>query len=206
MAQVLTPRLELFRCLTDNFAEPDERVPEAVRVEVGQVGADLMATLGTGLSVSAHAATPQMSLCSDGEQVIFSCVVDRSGKQVSLCGAKELDRRRGYLQYRFGTPGAIELQFPRDRANTQRAFRHAHYFRAQVDRTETTFDNSGYRYVMYSYYDGDTKPVVREAGVRVQRHGTTDRATELPCRAEPIAKFSGLESILTRDNDNPLNR
>jgi hypothetical protein len=36
--KVLAPRLELFRGLAKFFAEPDERIPEAVRVEIGQTG------------------------------------------------------------------------------------------------------------------------------------------------------------------------
>lgn len=146
------------------------------------------------------------SLCRAEEQIFFSCPVTRSSKLISLCGSKSLDARRGYLQYRLGRPGAVELQFPRDRANTQRVFRHAHYFRAQVDRTEVTFDNEGYRYVVFDYYEGDIKPAVRESGVRVRRHGANTNETELTCDGKPTSKLGGLESIVPRDNDNPLNQ
>lgn len=95
------------------------------------------------------------SLCRAEEQVIFTCVAAGSAKLVSLCGSKLLDHRRGYLQYRYGKPGAIDLQFPQARANTQLAFRYAHYFRAQVDRTEISFDSQGYRYTIYDYYEGE---------------------------------------------------
>ena len=146
------------------------------------------------------------SLCRVEEQVFFSCRVTGSSKLISLCGSQALDTRRGYLQYRFGKAGAVELQFPRDRANTQRVFRYAHYFRAQVDRTEVTFDNDGYRYVVFDYYEGDIKPPVRESGVRVRRHGAVEKATELKCAGKSISKLGSLESIVPRDNDNPLNQ
>lgn len=170
--------------------------------------------LGGWLSVAGSLASgaeakrnnPSTSLCRAAEQTIFSCSVTGSPKFFSLCGSRSLDARRGYLQYRFGKPGAVELQFPRDRANAQRVFRYAHYFRAQVDRTEVTFDNEGYRYVVFDYYEGDIKPAVRESGVRVRRHGATTKETELTCDGKPTSKLGSLESIVPRDNDNPLNQ
>lgn len=39
MPKVLAPRLELFWCLANRLPEPNERVPEAVRVEIRQAGA-----------------------------------------------------------------------------------------------------------------------------------------------------------------------
>ncbi len=146
------------------------------------------------------------SLCRAEEQVIFTCVAAGSAKLVSLCGSKLLDHRRGYLQYRYGKPGAIELQFPQARANTQLAFRYAHYFRAQVDRTEISFDNQDYRYILFDYYEGDVKPVVAVAGVRVGKHGTKGRETELQCQSRPASKLGSLETVIRRDHDNPLNQ
>ena len=162
-----------------------------------------------GLTASGAEKTrsdPSISLCRVEEQIFFTCQVTGSSKLISLCGSKSLDTRRGYLQYRFGTLGAVELQFPRDRANTQRVFRYAHYFRAQVDRTEVTFDNEGYRYVVFDYHEGDIKPPVRASGVRVRHHGSMEKETELKCDGKPTSKLSVLESIVPRDNDNPLNQ
>jgi hypothetical protein len=146
------------------------------------------------------------SLCRAEEQVIFTCVAAGSAKLVSLCGSKLLDHRRGYLQYRYGKPGAIELQFPLARANTQLAFRYAHYFRAQVDRTEISFDNQDYRYTLFDYYDGDVKPVIAVAGVRVGKHGTKGQETELRCQSRPASKLGFLETVIRRDYDNALNQ
>src|ERR1044071_2779627 len=60
------------------------------------------------------------SLCARTEQIIFSCLTKRSGssspttpaKIVSLCASRDLDKERGYLQYRYGLPGKVELEFP----------------------------------------------------------------------------------------------
>jgi len=147
----------------------------------------------------------QITLCRGEEQIFFSCPVAASAKIVSLCGSKTIDARRGYLQYRFGRGGALELQYPRERANTQRVFRYAHYFRAQVDRTEITFDNQDFRYVVFDYYEGDVRPGIKEAGVRVTRH-RSEQETVLKCSDNPISRLGNLESIIPRDMDNPLNR
>ena len=145
------------------------------------------------------------SLCRSEEQVFFSCTIAASNKIVSLCGAKIIDTRRGYVQYRFGRVGALELQYPRERANTQRVFRYAHHFRAKVDRSEITFDNQDFRYVVFDYYEGDVRPAIKEAGVRITLH-RSEQETVLKCFGNPISSLGNLESIVPRDMDNPLNR
>src|SRR6266480_5829555 len=52
------------------------------------------------------------SLCTKDERVVFSCPVKRPAKIVSVCASKDLTSEHGYLQYRFGLPGKIELEFP----------------------------------------------------------------------------------------------
>ena len=146
------------------------------------------------------------SLCRAEEQVIFTCVAAGSAKLISLCGSKLLDHRRGYLQYRYGKPGAIERQFPQARANAQQVFRYAHDYRAQVDRTEISFDNQGYRYTIFDYYEGDVKPAIAVAGVRVRKHGTGGQQTEVQCQGKPTSKLGSLETVIPRDHDNKLNR
>ena len=75
------------------------------------------------------------TLCATTERVIFSCSIRRPAKIVSLCASKELTSERGYAQYRFGLPGGIELEYPKERTSTQEKFHYTHYFRAQVDMT-----------------------------------------------------------------------
>jgi len=147
----------------------------------------------------------QTTLCRGEEQIFFSCPVAASAKIVSHCGAKIIDTRRSYVQYRFGRVGALELQYPRERANTQRAFRYAHYFRSKMDRTEIIFDNQDFRYVVFDYYEGDARPGIKEAGVRVTRH-RREQETVLKYSGNPISRLGNLESIVPRDMDNPLNR
>ncbi|HEX9454431.1 MAG TPA: hypothetical protein VGA27_08725 [Candidatus Binatia bacterium] len=135
------------------------------------------------------AANSPITLCRGEERVIFSCPIAGPGKVISLCASPTIDTKRGYLQYRFGKSGAVELQFPQARANTQLAFRYAHYFRAQVDRTEVSFDNQDYRYVIFDYFEGDVKPTIRETGVRVNRHGGNNHEQEFKCTGTPLSKL-----------------
>src|SRR5437588_6269227 len=89
------------------------------------------------------------SLCTQAEYVVFSCAVRQTGKIVSLCGSRDLGKERGYLQYRFGLPAKLELEFPKDRTRTQQQFNYSHYFRAQVDLTEIKFNLEGYEYSVF---------------------------------------------------------
>jgi hypothetical protein len=44
-----------------------------------------------------------------------------------------VDKEHGYLQYRYGRPGKIELEFPKSGMGTQQMFQCTHYMRYQVD-------------------------------------------------------------------------
>src|SRR5436190_23805674 len=83
------------------------------------------------------------SLCAKDERVIFSCPIKRPAKTVSVCASKDLTSDRGYIQYRFGLPAKVELEFPKERAGSQQKFQYSHYFRAKVDLTEISFTVNG---------------------------------------------------------------
>lgn len=138
------------------------------------------------------------SLCTADEQVIFTCILRRPQKIVSLCGAKDLSKTRGYLQYRFGLPGKIELEFPKQQQGTQQAFRYKHYFRAQVDLTEISFSLNDYDYSVFDDYNGEEKPAVSQQGVRVTPSAGGKEVT-LVCREKAKANFSDLQDILPNE-------
>ncbi len=92
----------------------------------GQRTTDRYNTSARVLSVwVTRAANPAVidSLCSPGERVVFSAFAEGSNKLVSICSSSPLNESRGYLQYRFGRPGKIELQFPRSGETLKR---HSH--------------------------------------------------------------------------------
>ena len=157
---------------------------------------------GVMMGVVAATATsrpniPQLqagSLCEKDEKIVFSCPIKRPAKIVSLCSSKELTKERGYLQYRFGLPGKIELEFPKQREQTQSAFKYSHYFRAQFDQTEISFTSDGYQYAIFDDYNGEQKPAQRDQGIRITPPGNGKEMT-LSCRGKAKAQYGDLADV-----------
>lgn len=61
-------------------------------------------------SFTCNAAEKTSSLCKATETEIFNCQL--KGKTLSLCGAGDLSKQSGTIQYRFGTPQKLELEYP----------------------------------------------------------------------------------------------
>ena len=135
------------------------------------------------------------TLCARDERIIFSCPIRRPAKIVSLCASKDLTSERGYLQYRFGLPGKIELEFPQDRTATRQKFHYTHYFRAQVDLTEITFTINGYEYQITDDYNGEEKPAQTNQGVSVTAPGKPQEVS-FTCRTKPKADYTDLQVVL----------
>lgn len=144
------------------------------------------------------------TLCQKDEVTFFSCEIKGSAKVASLCGSPQLDAHRGYVQYRFGRVGKIELTFPQERQNSQQSFFYAHYFRAQVDRTEVTFQNGSYQYAVYDDYEGEEKPGMHAKGVRVEA-STSTREVDFICTGKPVSNLAALQSVIACDANSGLN-
>jgi len=142
------------------------------------------------------AALQPNTLCDRNERVIFSCPVKRPAKIVSVCASKDLTSDRGYLQYRFGLPGKIELEFPKERTGTQTKFQYTHYFRAQFDLTEISFNVNGYEYQVTDDYNGEEKPAQTTQGVSVTAPGKP-KEVSFVCRAKPKADYTDLQAVLS---------
>jgi len=137
------------------------------------------------------------SHCTTDEHVIFNCTV-KAAKIVSLCASKDLSKDKGYLQYRFGLPGKLELEFPKTRTGTQAQFHYTHYFRYQVDLTEINFSIDGNDYQIFDTYNGEEKPVVSEEGVAVTPAGS-DKEARFLCRGRAKSDYSSLPDVLASD-------
>ena len=135
------------------------------------------------------------SLCGNEEKIVFSCTTaGKTAKVVSLCSSKELTKDSGYLQYRFGLPGKIELEFPEGREQTQKAFSYSHYFRAQFDQTEISFSSRGYEYAIFDDYNGEQKPARSDQGVRITPPNNGKEVT-LNCRGKAKAQYGDLSEV-----------
>ena len=133
------------------------------------------------------------SLCNTDEKIIFNCTIKENAKIVSLCSSRELTKDRGYIQYRFGRPGKVELEFPKSREKTQQAFKYSHYFRAQVDLTEISFTSDNYTYSIFDDYNGEERPAQTSQGVKVTP--PNGREVTLTCRGRAKADYSNLGDV-----------
>src|SRR2546430_3058937 len=103
------------------------KVPILILVSTGLTAFALLVGPGNHANASAKLGTLQPNtLCSKDERVIFGCLLKQPAKIVSVCASKNLTSEIGYLQYRFGLLGKIELEFPKDRAGTQQKFEYNH--------------------------------------------------------------------------------
>ena len=126
---------------------------------------------------SASAQSPSISnlrerfkpntLCAKTERVIFACALRRPAKIVSVCASKDLTRDTGYVQYRFGLPAKIELEYPKDRTGTQQKFEYTHYMRALVDLNEINFSVDGVDYSVVDDYNAEEKPAQSIEGITI---------------------------------------
>ena len=145
-------------------------------------------------------AVKTASLCGKDEKTIFTCPVKPSTKTVSLCSSANLTKTEGYLQYRFGLPGKVELEYPKDRTGSRDAFAYSHYFRAKVDLTEISFSLEGYSYTVFDNYNAEEKPAISEQGVTVT---SSDKQKEVTysCRSRAKADFGNLSEVLKNTSE-----
>ncbi|MGZ5436210.1 MAG: hypothetical protein ACXWID_05305 [Pyrinomonadaceae bacterium] len=168
---------------------------------------------GTGLSTqvehNAAAAlqtksTPRAlqvnTLCAKTERVIFACVLRRPAKIVSVCASKDLTRDTGYVQYRFGSPAKIELEYPKDRTGTQQKFEYTHYMRALVDLNEINFSVDGVDYSVVDDYNGEEKPAQSIEGITINWPNTSKKEVRYTCRTKPKTDYTDLQAVLFDHN------
>ena len=147
---------------------------------------------GAGGSVA-----PAATLCENTEKVVFSCQL-KSGKVVSLCGSSKFTKSDGYLQYRFGLPGKLELEYPQQRSDSQKSFHYRHYFRAQIDLTEISFSANGYTYTVFSNYNDEGTPAISDQGVKVTP--ASKKEVSYGCRSKANADFGDLSDVFENES------
>lgn len=150
---------------------------------------------------------PSASLCEPDERVFFDCEIagKKGPKRVSVCGSQNPAGKGGYLQYRFGRAGALELEYPPGRGDPGGAFRYSHYARFQVSRTAVGFTREGAAYWVFDDYEGDAPPATRVQGVQVTLRGAKEKSLTLSCVGVATSELGSLETVLPCANDDPLN-
>ena len=163
------------------------------------------------LATQTSLVTAEPTLCAKNDEVFFSCVLDSSGKIVSLCGDKRIrtpdrDADEMYLVYRFGRVGAIELEYPRSSEGSIEKFKYFHQASkadmGDFDLNEVSFSISEYNYLLF--YNAlprnageATNPI--KAGVRVSRKNR--KATELLCGDRLIERLLWLQNVVPAEDN-----
>ena len=114
-------------------------------------------------------AKASFSLCTSQETVVFSC--GTGAKVVSVCASPGASRTGGYVQYRFGVPGAPEITLPATRVSPSQASTGATETYSGGGSAWLRFQQGGYGYVVYAGIGrwgsrGETRDV---AGVVVEQ-------------------------------------
>jgi hypothetical protein len=138
------------------------------------------------------------SLCAKGENVVWSCAMVKESKLASLCSSKDLDETHGYVQYRFGRAGQVEMEFPRERTNTQAAFKYSRYTRPLVTYLKLEFVNNGFTYTISDDSNEEEKPPQRDARITVTPTGAKAKETTLHCRLPVTGSLMKLEGAVPR--------
>lgn len=168
-----------------------------------QICKPMIGALVAAACVPAAAGAHGASLCRADEKVLFSCGVQGSEKVAALCGSRGVTHDDGYIQYRFGRPGKVELEFPTGTKYTQQRFRYAHYSRFRVDRMEVTFDVNKHSYTVFDSFEGAGDTAERTLGVSITL--PTKEKRVLLCGAPAVGSLAELESIAICDKNSPLN-
>lgn len=138
------------------------------------------------------------SHCKRSERVVFSCELEEGNKIASICSSSAVSAPKGYIQYRFGKLKAPEMKFPVQAKHWEKEFTATHYFRSRVDRRELSFSNDGFRYTIFSSYEGEESPAVIRAGIIVGKD--SDAAGKVMyCKQPFIDNLHALDAVIVPD-------
>lgn len=148
-------------------------------------------------TIEAGLQTPK-TLCEQNEQVVFSCNMQKSAKLLSICTSKKIDAQNGYVQYRFGLPGKVELEFPTERKDTQSAFGYSRYTRPLVTLLSLQFESNGYKYSIHQDSNAEEKPPVNYSYLNVTPPDVSAKEIEMTCRQPVKGSLMLLEDVVPR--------
>ena len=119
----------------------------------------------------------EKTLCAPHEEIYFSC---HAGKKIiSVCASGNISPNNGYVQYRIGIPGSVELEYPDMPKSPKGHFSLSNISGGNLNIEHLKFNSGKYNYVVY---DGDI------SGVYVRKNGKT--LANLQCEAGIYQHFS----------------
>ncbi len=141
------------------------------------------------------------SLCRANEQTIWSCAVTTKNKTASVCASKDLAEDRGYVQYRFGNAAKLELEFPKERKDSQKSFKYSRYTRPLVTMLTLSFENGGFVYKIHDDDNSEEKPSVRFASIDII-NGEGKDVSSVVCKLPVTGSLMKLEDLVPHDEEN----
>jgi len=81
------------------------------------------------------------TLCAPTENVVWSCRAKK--KTISVCASRKISASEGYIQYRIGKPGALEMRYPETLAHPRGRFRYTLYLQGNQS---LEFTRGGFNY------------------------------------------------------------
>jgi hypothetical protein len=145
------------------------------RLRLAPAWAGLLMLLSVAGPARADAAPAAPSLCTAAETTVFDCPL-AGGRRAAVCGSADLSASAGTLQYRFGRPGKVELQWPPAPAAAASAA--AADWRAGVKAGQVMYAGGGGAYLRfaappfdYVVYSASGRGWGRKAGVMVLKDG-----------------------------------
>lgn len=105
------------------------------------------------------------TLCTANENVVWSCRAKT--RTISVCASRAITATSGYMQYRAGKPGKLELQYPETPAHPRGRFRYTLYIQGNES---LEFSNKGYDYsVVEDLRSADDGVYVMKDGAEIGR-------------------------------------
>ena len=135
---------------------------------------------------------PNVSLCNTNEKIIFNCNIKNSANILSVCASQNLSKDSGYIQYRFGRKGAIELEYPAEKEMSRSSFLFARYTRFQVSKLTLRFSNNKVNYTIFDNYDAESRPYVKEKGIEISGQRMENKNIKLFCDQDALSNLEDL--------------
>ena len=134
----------------------------------------------------------ERTLCKADETITVSCSLDR-GKYVSICRSESRDD----LTYRFGRPGAIELEHT-DAISQTSSFFYGNLEGAETTAFELGFSKSNHKYTVYRYIDNQSGSTRQGLHVDIPHNKA---GIDLRCKGEVVDRdFSKMIDVSCDDD------
>jgi hypothetical protein len=86
-------------------------------------------------------------LCFPDESIYFSCSLE-NGKMASICAKDNVSPTQGYVQYRYGVVGAVELEYPKKHTAPKGFFYLVDASEGSVNQNIIKFRTGPYTYLL----------------------------------------------------------